>query len=137
MMSMARWQIWTILAICALGILLSIPNLLPREQAERLPHWLPHQQISLGLDLQGGVSLLLEVDTRAVQRDRIVALVDDIRTRMRTEGIIISGLAASGENAVTFRVRDQPRQERARALVREIDQLAQVTTAADGLVTVR
>ncbi len=71
MMTMARWQIWMILAICAFGVIFAAPNLLPREQAERLPHWLPHQQISLGLDLQGGVSLLLEVDTKVVQRDRL------------------------------------------------------------------
>ncbi len=113
------------------------PNLLPREQAERLPHWLPHQQISLGLDLQGGVSLLLEVDTKVVQRDRLTALLDDVRTRMRTERIVISGLAASGENTVTFRVRDLPQLEQARTIVRDIDKTAQVTTATDGTVTAR
>ena len=31
-----------------------------------MPDWLPHQQINLGLDLQGGSHLLLEVDLGAV-----------------------------------------------------------------------
>lgn len=137
MMTMARWQIWMILAICAFGVIFAAPNLLPREQAERLPQWLPNQQISLGLDLQGGVSLLLEVDTKVVQRDRLTAVLDDIRTRMRTERIVISGLAASGENAVTFRVREAPQLEQARTIVRDIDKTAQVTTSADGTITTR
>src|SRR5262245_60891846 len=128
MMQMARWQMWMILAIVAFGILFSLPNLLPREQAENLPRWLPHQQISLGLDLQGGASLLLEIDLKTAQRNQLTALVDSIRTRARTDQVQISGLQAVNDT-VTFRVRDQAQVEKMRAAVREMESTAVVTTA--------
>ena len=46
------WKILLIVAVTAFGILAAAPNLLSREQADALPDWIPHRQISLGLDLR-------------------------------------------------------------------------------------
>ena len=62
------WKIILVVVVCLAGLILALPNLISRESAEGLPGWLPSQQISLGLDLQGGSHLLLEVDTAAVIR---------------------------------------------------------------------
>ena len=69
MLRFSTWKVAVILGICVLGAVLSLPNLFPRDEMERLPSWLPHQQINLGLDLQGGSHLLLEVDLHAVTED--------------------------------------------------------------------
>ena len=71
MMYFARWKALAIIGTCLLGVLLSVPNLLPRDV---LPSWA--RQISLGLDLRGGSYLLLEVDTSAIVRERLESLVD-------------------------------------------------------------
>ena len=63
----------------------------------RLPDWLPHDQINLGLDLQGGSHLLLEVDIRAVVEERLETLVDDIRSILRRIGY--RGLGVRGDAA--------------------------------------
>ena len=76
MLHVAKWKVILSLAICVIGMALALPNVLTREEAEALPSWLPHRQISLGLDLQGGSHLLLEVDTAAVVRERLEALVE-------------------------------------------------------------
>jgi preprotein translocase subunit SecD len=99
MLRFPSWKIALILGICLVGFVLSLPNLFPREQMQRLPDWLPHDQINLGLDLQGGSHLLLEVDIRAVVEERLETLVDDIRSILRPARIGYRGLGVRGDAA--------------------------------------
>ncbi len=137
MLHIARWKFWLILAICALGILYSAPNFLSREQASRIPAWLPHNQINLGLDLQGGSHLLLEVDFPAVLRDRIRNLEDSVRASMRQARIAISPPQAEGTSGVTFRVRDAAQLEAARNALRDLDRTAQLVSGPDQTIALR
>ena len=43
------------------------------------PSFIPLRQIVLGLDLQGGAYLLMEVDTPSVTKSQIEALRDDVQ----------------------------------------------------------
>jgi len=92
MMYFARWKALAIVGVCLLGVLISLPNLLPRES---LPNWA--RQISLGLDLRGGSYLLLEVDTSVMVRERLETLVETTRrgTAAATPRILYTGLAAN------------------------------------------
>ena len=99
MLRFPGWKIALILGVCLVGLVLSLPNLFPREQMQRLPDWLPHEQINLGLDLQGGSHLLLEVDIRAVVEERLETLVDDIRSILRPARIGYRGLGVRGDAA--------------------------------------
>jgi preprotein translocase subunit SecD len=138
MLNMARWQVWTVIAICVIGILYAVPNLFPREQLDALPSWLPKQQVNLGLDLQGGSHLLLEVDTKKVIRDRLDNLVDAIRTELRGKRILPSGLGRTPDgDGLTFRVRDAAQAEQARQIVRELDRTGQVTVSPENVITLR
>jgi preprotein translocase subunit SecD len=83
MLRFPTWKIALVLGICVLGLVYALPNLFPRAEMERMPDWLPHEQINLGLDLQGGSHLLLEVDTQAVVHERLETLVDDVRVTLR------------------------------------------------------
>ena len=49
----------------------------------KIPSFLPNSAVNLGLDLQGGSYLLLQVDFDQVTRDRAEALVGDIRAAFR------------------------------------------------------
>ncbi|MGH6884811.1 MAG: SecDF P1 head subdomain-containing protein, partial [Geminicoccales bacterium] len=99
MLRFATWKVVLILGVCFAGLVLSVPNLFPREQMERLPDWLPHEQVVLGLDLQGGSHLLLEVDVRAVVQERLTSVVDDIRSTLRQARIGYRGLGVRGDAA--------------------------------------
>lgn len=118
MLIIPRWKAVVILLVALAGLLYAAPNLLPRQVAESLPNWLPHQQVSLGLDLQGGSHLLLEVDTAFVVRERIANLQDVVRTAFRQPQIGYADLAAR-DDAVTFTLRDPTKVEEARRLLRE------------------
>jgi len=85
-----------ILAICALGLLLSLPNLGARPGF--LPSFIPWTQVHLGLDLRGGSYLLLQVDLAAVEKQDLNALVDQARQAMRTAGLGYTGLQADIPN---------------------------------------
>ena len=79
MVYFAKWKIVFILVVCVLGFAFSTPNFLNQKTTESLPTWLPHKQVSLGLDLQGGSHLLLEVDVNTVIKEQLESLVDSMR----------------------------------------------------------
>ena len=68
------------------GILFAVPNLLEEETADGLPSWAPHNQLNLGLDLQGGAYLLLEADIDSVVREHLENVVDSMRDELRSGG---------------------------------------------------
>ena len=108
MVYFAKWKIIFVTIICAMGIAFSAPNFLNKKFAENLPKWLPHKQVSLGLDLQGGSHLLLEVDVNAVVKEQVESLVDSMRVELRKRKIRYGGLGVEGQTAkVTIRKPEQ------------------------------
>ena len=82
MLRLAPWKVASILAVTLLALLLLVPSFLGAATVERLqkalPSFLPIRPIVLGLDLQGGASLLWEVDSAALTRAQVTALRDDV-----------------------------------------------------------
>jgi len=128
------WKVLSILIICLLGVILSAPNLFSASSLEGVPSWLPHKQISLGLDLRGGSHLLYEVDLNSVIRDRLSSVVDSARTELRNARIGYTGLSTQ-DNQVTFTVTDLSRLDDVRALLRKLDPELTPTVNADGRVS--
>src|SRR5260370_19451691 len=104
MLYFANWKVLLICGICALGVLLSLPNLFTPAQLARLPSYIPHKQAALGLDLRGGSYLLLEVDVAAAQRDRLGTIIHSVRNTLRAAHIGYTGLNVEGD-AITFTIR--------------------------------
>ncbi|SUE43774.1 bifunctional preprotein translocase subunit SecD/SecF [Roseomonas gilardii subsp. rosea] len=126
MLYFARWKVAAILGVIALGILLCLPNFLPRSA---LPSW-AQRQISLGLDLRGGSYLLLEVDLNRVAHDRLEAIADGARTRLRQNNIGYTAITTDEPNRrVTVRLRDPAQADTAAAQLRD---LANPVTASTG-----
>lgn len=95
MLALSRWKIGLVIAAALFGLIFTLPNLVPPGT---LPAWMPNQRLNLGLDLQGGSYLLLEVDTVALKKERLTNLTEDIRTKLRTEQIDFTGLAVVGDS---------------------------------------
>ncbi len=62
--------------------------------------------MTLGLDLQGGSHLLLQVDREALVKDRLATLRDDARNLLRTDKIGYADLAIQGDREVTLKLTD-------------------------------
>jgi preprotein translocase subunit SecD/SecD/SecF fusion protein len=103
MLYFTRAKTLGILLVCALGLLLSLPNLAPRPNG--LPSFVPWPQVHLGLDLRGGSYLLLQLDFDAVVKQDLNALVDETRQAMRGAELGYTGLHADpAQNAVMLRL---------------------------------
>jgi preprotein translocase subunit SecD/SecD/SecF fusion protein len=96
MLYFTRAKTLGIAAICALGILLSSPNLTPKPAF--LPSFFPWNQVHLGLDLRGGSYLLLQIDFAAVEKQDLDSLVDQVRQAMRGAALGYTGLHADDAN---------------------------------------
>ena len=74
-----------IIIVAVLGILFTIPSFLPKNVLEAWPSWLPRQTVVLGLDLQGGSHLLLQVNRDSIVTERIKELRRDVRSVLANE----------------------------------------------------
>jgi protein-export membrane protein SecD len=88
----ARWKIITISASILLAALLCVPNLLPKAMQES---WASYgiRPMTLGLDLQGGSNVLLEIDRADMKEQLQTQAAGDIRAAMREAKIAYSNVA--------------------------------------------
>lgn len=103
MLNFPLWKKLSILLVILFGLAQALPNVLDDKTVAELPSFLPKDRINLGLDLQGGSHLVLEVDVEAAFLRTYENLEDDVRNILRKEGTRIGyrGLKAS-ETGVTF-----------------------------------
>jgi len=90
--------------------------------APTTPGWLQALnagKMSLGLDLQGGVHFLMEVDMDAALERRMDNTVSTIRQLLRSERIRSRALALEEPNLIVARFDDEDSRSEARALIRE------------------
>ena len=95
MLFFTRWKAIAIVLTALVVCLFAVPNFFSEKTIARWPQW-AQRHISLGLDLQGGSSLLLEVDTSAVRKERLQALNDDVLRVLRQARIPFTGRAIRG-----------------------------------------
>lgn len=86
MLFFSRWKTFFILGLVALGILFAAPNAINPETRAKLPTFM-QKTINLGLDLQGGAHMLLEVDLSSVVQQALVNERTGILTELRDAGL--------------------------------------------------
>ncbi|WP_332701212.1 protein translocase subunit SecD [Devosia sp.] len=92
-----------VLFVTLFGLLFASPNFLPKDFVDSLPDWLPKQTMVLGLDLQGGSHLLLEVDREGIVTERLRDLRRDARNVLASDngiGNLITTDEASASIAI-------------------------------------
>ncbi len=92
MVQISRWKIILVVMATLLGLLFTLPNVLTPAQREALPPFVPSSAINLGLDLQGGSYLMLEVDVDAMRVKRVDNLVEDVRVSLAEAQIAVAAL---------------------------------------------
>lgn len=117
MMALSRWKVLAVLGVTLFAILFTIPNLIPAQTRASLPGFM-QKTVNLGLDLQGGVYLLLEVDTAALRSERLINTVEDVRTTLRNERIQFTDLGQV-QGQVLVRITDPGQVDRAARALRD------------------
>lgn len=103
---MERGLMWRLLAVVAsvvVGLVALVPN-----YTTNLPDWwkfaLPSRPIALGLDLQGGIHLVLEVQTDKAVENHVDGLIDQLRRSAREGEIATRDWKREGGDALRFTV---------------------------------
>ena len=85
-----KWRAWAVIVVSVLGIFFSIPNFMSKEYYEanvpaKMQKW--WHPMTLGLDLQGGSNLLLEIQVDELVKERLSSLADGARSVLRENKI--------------------------------------------------
>src|SRR5271170_7752890 len=125
MLRFAPWRVASIIALVIVAALLVVPSFLtPGALAglqSVLPSFLPARAIVLGLDLQGGAHVLLEVDSPSVTKSQVEALRDDVRGKLREGRISIAGGIALQPKGIVVRIGDPAERQRALGLLQSLN----------------
>src|ERR1700726_4560392 len=119
MLYFTRWKALAIVLGALLVCLCAVPNFFPESTVRGWPTW-AQRRLVLGLDLQGGSYLLLEVDSNYVKKEKLDQVRDDARRVLREAKIGYTGLA-SRPDSVEVRVKDADLQN-ALTKLRELSQ---------------
>ncbi len=134
MLYFSRWKTISIWAVVLLAVLLSLPNLYPQSLMSRLPDWVPKKQMTLGLDLQGGSHILLEIDATDLIKAQLESARDEIRTQLRDARIGYTGLSGTGR-VVQVRIRDAGQVDAAKEALKSLVQPVSSGVFGTGSVT--
>ena len=144
MLYFTRWKALAVIFTALIVCLFAVPNFFPDKVVDNWPKW-AQRHLVLGLDLQGGSHILLEVDVAAVRKEKLEALRDDVRRVLRDARIGYTGLAVRG-NSAEVRIREGANSQQAAAKLQELSlplggllgttgqRTVDITTEADGLV---
>src|SRR3982750_1574801 len=119
MLYFTRWKALAIILTALVVCLCAVPNFFPESQVKNWRQW-AQRRLVLGLDLQGGSYLLLEVDSNYVKKEKLDQVRDDVRRTLREARIGYTGLATRPDS-VEVRVKDSDLQN-ALTKLRELSQ---------------
>jgi preprotein translocase subunit SecD len=120
MLYFTRWKALAIILTALVVCLCAVPNFFPQERVKTWPVW-AQRHIVLGLDLQGGSYLLLEVDSNYVKKQKLEQIRDDSRRVLRDAKILYTGLTVRND-AVEIRITKDTDLPTALSKLRELSQ---------------
>tara|TARA_R110000868_G_scaffold57591_7_gene177870 strand:- start:627 stop:2282 length:1656 start_codon:yes stop_codon:yes gene_type:complete len=122
MLQFGRWKLLSIFAVILLGVMYTIPNLVPEtdrfsvneidntQEPRGIWNWIPNRTVNLGLDLRGGSHIVFEVNMDEVRSQQLEALAADARQTLRTDPPILSrSVSVVGEEVVIILSRPEDR----------------------------
>ena len=121
MLYFTRWRALGILLTALVVCLCAVPNFFPEAQVKTWPAW-AQRRLVLGLGLQGGSYLLLEVDANYVKKEKLEQVRDDTRKALRDARIGFTGGVTIRNDAVEARIAKETDVPAALAKLREIAQ---------------
>jgi protein-export membrane protein SecD len=121
MLHFTRWKSLAIIASVVLAVLLALPNALPASWRGVLAQYTVARPMTLGLDLQGGSNVLMEVDRNHLKSQLVQQLTGDIRAALREAKIGYQGINR-GDDGVSVRITNAADLDRAKTELRKLVQ---------------
>ena len=119
------WRAAAVSAVIIIAIIYIVPTINPTL-------W-PHKKINLGLDLQGGMHLVLEVDTEKAVESTIERLSQEMRSLLKKEHIRHIALNRVEGSRISIKLQDQKNVDRFEKLIdKEFKDLRMVSRSTQG-----
>jgi preprotein translocase subunit SecD len=101
-----RWKIITVLGLFAIFFAVGVYPILASNYNLPAPKWLMDKQLKLGLDLKGGVHLVLRVHTDEALQIATTTTVEQVREALRTANVTVGSLTVT--SPTSFRAEGVP-----------------------------
>ena len=129
MLIFSKFKILVITSLCLLAIYFSLPTfLLNNEIANKnsqLKSIIPNNKVNLGLDLQGGSQLLLEIDVASYISDQVEILKDETKNVFFEESI--RTLVEKVDNKIIFNITNEDEKQNAKKLIRKLSKQVEIS----------
>jgi len=107
MLKSIKLRVIITLTVCLAALFFLLPTFLPEDSP--IKNFIPSDKIHLGLDLQGGTHLVLEVDTQKALQSWLSRTGNDIKNTLMDKGIRFRYFAYKNqENVIVFELPDSP-----------------------------
>ncbi|NPA48886.1 MAG: protein translocase subunit SecD [Thermodesulfobacteria bacterium] len=128
---MLKWKIALLVFLTILSILLVLPSFYPN-----LPSWyLKHiygQRLKLGLDLQGGMHLVLQVDLEKAIQNALNARVKDLQQVLARKGIRVSLAESKNPEEAVLVFPNKDALEKAKKIIEEEFKTLRIVRVEEG-----
>ena len=122
-----------VVIVSLVGFLFALPNVLPTDWRAAMPDWLPNQQVTLGLDLQGGSHLLLQVNREDIVSERIKDLRREARSILASENGI-GNIITTTDTGIEIELTDPTQKDAANTALQTLqNQLGGTNFVAGGI----
>src|ERR1041385_6482203 len=101
-----RWKVLTIIAVFVVFFAVGVYPIIAASRGVHSPSWLMDKQLKLGLDLKGGVHLVLRVQTDDALRIESETEMERRRAELQTRNIPFTNIVPVG--VTQFRVEGVP-----------------------------
>jgi preprotein translocase subunit SecD len=121
MLYFSRWKALSILLTAVVICAFAAPNFVSPDKVKKWPEW-AQRYVVLGLDLQGGSHILLQVDTNDVMNQRLDALRAEVM-KVRSElKIVLASLPVKKGNAIEVRLKEDDKYQTALSKLKDLSQ---------------
>ncbi len=142
MLRFSRLKVFAVVALAVASILFSLPSAFSPEQQKAFeaaipswaPKWLiPHKGITLGLDLQGGTHVVLEVDQVQLVRSMVQQLQGDVRGVFRDVRVAPTGGVPAQPRGAAVRIPNPDDKGKVLPKLRELSQPVDIARLGAGI----
>ena len=124
-----KWRASIVALVAVLGLLFLIPTV--RGPDASLPGFLPQERLRLGLDLQGGMHLVLEVQAEKAVENAVERMAGELKQALRDARVRTRSISAKGR-AIQLAVRDDEAVEKLQELLYDDFPILEVTSRSTG-----
>jgi preprotein translocase subunit SecD len=129
MLIFSKLKIFLISSLCLISVYFALPTFLLNNtyisQNSQLKSIIPDSKVNLGLDLQGGSQLLLEIDVESYLADQIELLKEEIKNVFYEESL--RTLVERADKKIIFSIIDEQEKNNAKKLVRKLSKQVEIS----------